>query len=76
MVSSGIKGLDSVLTGLQLGDNVVWQIDSMDDYAGFVGPFVKKALAEKRTLIYIRFANHPALFEKKKKKSFFILEGV
>ncbi|MFA5116157.1 MAG: PEP/pyruvate-binding domain-containing protein, partial [Candidatus Omnitrophota bacterium] len=66
MVSTGIKGLDNVLTGLQLGDNVVWQIDSVKDYLDFVGPFVKKAQAEKRKLVYIRFANHPALLEKKK----------
>ena len=66
MVSTGIKGLDNVLTGLQLGDNVVWQIDSIEDYTGFVDAFVKKSLAEKRKLIYIRFANHPALLEKKK----------
>ncbi|MFA5100142.1 MAG: PEP/pyruvate-binding domain-containing protein [Candidatus Omnitrophota bacterium] len=61
MVSTGLKGLDKVLTGLHLGDNVVWQIDSIDDYRYFVGPFIKKALDEKKRLVYIRFANHTSL---------------
>ena len=29
MVSTGLKGLDKVITGLQMGDNVVWQMDSV-----------------------------------------------
>lgn len=58
MISTGIKGLDSVITGLRAGDNVVWQIDDIDDYIELVKPFVKQALAEKKKLIYIRFASH------------------
>ncbi|MCM8790254.1 MAG: PEP/pyruvate-binding domain-containing protein [Candidatus Omnitrophica bacterium] len=63
MISTGLKGLDRVINGLRLGDNVVWQMDSVDDYMEFVGPFVKKALQEKRRVVYIRFANHKNLFE-------------
>ncbi|MCX5657551.1 MAG: hypothetical protein NTZ48_04930 [Candidatus Omnitrophica bacterium] len=58
MISTGIKGLDSVITGLRAGDNVVWQIDDIGDYIELVEPFVKQALAEKKKLIYIRFASH------------------
>ena len=65
MISTGMKGLDSVITGLQLGDNVVWQIDSVEDYAYFVAPFVKQALEDKRRLVYIRFAGHKPLLEKR-----------
>lgn len=65
MIRTGIKGLDSIITGLQLGDNVVWQIDSIADYAYFVGPFVRQALEDKRRLIYIRFAGHKPLLDKK-----------
>jgi hypothetical protein len=66
MISTGISGLDKVITGLQLGDNVVWQIDSISDYTEFVDPFVKKALEENRRLVYIRFANHKPLLKKEK----------
>lgn len=67
MISTGIKGLDKVISGLQLGDNVVWQIDTIDDYAGFVTPFVRKALADKRRVVYIRFADHAPLITRQKK---------
>jgi len=65
MILTGIKGLDSVITGLQLGDNVVWQIDSIEDYAYFVAPFVRQALEDKRRIVYIRFAGHKPLLEKR-----------
>jgi hypothetical protein len=63
MVSTGLKGLDKVLTGLHIGDNVVWQIDDLSDYRYFIAPFIKKALEEKRRLVYIRFADHPPLID-------------
>ncbi len=63
MISTGVKGLDKVITGLQLGDNVVWQMDALEHYADFVNPFVQKALEEKRRLVYIRFAQHEPLLK-------------
>ncbi len=63
MISTGMKGLDKVVTGLRLGDNVVWQVDAIHHYAEFVAPFVQKAVEEKRRIIYIRFANHELLLE-------------
>jgi hypothetical protein len=63
MISTGIKGLDSVITGLRLGDNVVWQIDDMDDYANLVKPFVRQALKEKKRIVYMRFATHKELIK-------------
>ncbi len=62
-ISTGLKGLDKVITGLRIGDNVVWQIDDVRDYQHFLAPFVKKALEEKKKVIYIRFANHKPLLE-------------
>ncbi|MGM0490592.1 MAG: PEP/pyruvate-binding domain-containing protein [Planctomycetota bacterium] len=59
--STGIDDLDKVLQGLILGDNVVLQVESMEDYRAFVGPYVARALAEKRRLIYFRFARHAEL---------------
>jgi len=61
MISTGIAGLDSVITGLRLGDNVVWQIDDIDDYINLVKPFVNQALKDKKKVIYLRFATHQEL---------------
>lgn len=67
MISTGIKGLDDILTGLRLGDNVVWQIDDINDYIDLVEPFVKQALAEKKKVIYMRFASHSELLKPDKR---------
>ena len=61
MISTGIKGLDDVITGLRLGDNVVWQIDDLNDYADLVKPFVRQALKDKKKVVYLRFAAHKEL---------------
>ncbi|MHB9132893.1 MAG: PEP/pyruvate-binding domain-containing protein [Armatimonadota bacterium] len=57
-VHSGIAELDAVLQGLRLGDNVVWQVDSLDDYRYFVVPFVEAGLALGYHVVYLRFAPH------------------
>ncbi len=31
-VSTGLSGLDRVFRGVMAGDNIVWQVDSVDDY--------------------------------------------
>ncbi len=61
--STGLPDLDRVVNGLRLGDNVVWQIDSIDAFADIVGPFARRALAEKRRLVYVRFAGHRPLIQ-------------
>ncbi len=63
MISTGIKGLDSVITDLRAGDNVVWQIDDIVDYAELVSPFVQQALKDKRKVVYMRFASHKELLK-------------
>jgi hypothetical protein len=30
--STGLPGLDRILLGLQAGDNVVWQVETVDEY--------------------------------------------
>ncbi len=67
MISTGIKGLDNILTGLRLGDNVVWQIDDINDYVDLVKPFVKQGLEEKKKVVYMRFASHRELLEPDKR---------
>ncbi len=60
-VKSGLPGLDQVLDYIRLGDNVVWQVTSLEEYCYFVGPYVRQAIADGRNLIYIRFAQHPRI---------------
>jgi hypothetical protein len=62
-VSTGIKGLDKTLNYLQMGDNVVFQVENIDDYKTFVNPFVVSAREKGRRIVYMRFAQHPPLLE-------------
>jgi len=62
-VSSGIESFDHIIDSLNIGDNVVWQTDNINDYREFVTPFVKHSLSEGRRLYYIRFASHAPLIE-------------
>jgi hypothetical protein len=59
--STGLARLDAVVGGLRPGDNVVWQVESVEDYALLVRPFVERARAEGRRLVYFRFARHAPL---------------
>jgi hypothetical protein len=61
--STGLNHLDVLLSRLQYGDNVVWQVDDIERYRELVIPFVDRALQEHRKTIYIRFAEHEALLE-------------
>ena len=60
-MSTGLIGLDQALQGLLPGDNVVWQVESVQDYKPFLRPFWTEAKREERKLIYFRFARHEAL---------------
>ena len=59
--SSGIPALDTILTNLRAGDNVVYQIENIDDYIPFVHAFCRYNNAEDLDLVYFRFAQHPYL---------------
>ncbi|HOX02230.1 MAG TPA: PEP/pyruvate-binding domain-containing protein [Candidatus Paceibacterota bacterium] len=56
--SSGMPGLDRMLQNLLPGDNVVWEVDSVEDYLPFVKPFVEDGRRQGRPLVYFRFARH------------------
>lgn len=62
-VSTGLKGFDAIIDYLRLGDNVVWQVDSMKGYKEMVHHFVRQAIADHRSLIYVRFGSHEPLVE-------------
>jgi hypothetical protein len=60
-LTTGIRGFDDILTGLIPGDNLVWQVDSIEDYRPFATPYTEAALAKSGRLIYFRFAKHGPL---------------
>lgn len=62
-VSTGSEGFDQVIDGLRLGDNVVWQVDSVDGYRRMVDAFVEQSRADGRRLVYVRFGTHEPLLE-------------
>lgn len=64
-VRSGIRGLDKAIQGLRLGDNVVWQIDDLSDYVFFAEAFVEQAIKDGRGCVYVRFAPHPPVLERR-----------
>jgi pyruvate,water dikinase len=57
-VSTGLAGLDRVFRGIMAGDNIVWQVDSIDDYRPLVEPFCQYARRKGRKLVYFHFARH------------------
>jgi hypothetical protein len=59
--STGSPALDRVLGGLIAGDNVVWQVGSVEDYLPFVRPYCEEALRQGRKFIYFHFERHPEL---------------
>lgn len=54
--STGIPGLDRTIDHLRLGDNVVWQVDSVEDFQRVATPYVHRALTDGRTIHYLRFS--------------------
>ena len=62
-VSSGLKGFDQAVDQLRLGDNVVWQVDSIENYCYMVEPYIEQARKDERKLVYIRFGLHEPVVE-------------
>lgn len=59
--STGIPGLDVTIDDLRIGDNVVWQVESVADFQQVAEPFVARALADGRRVIYLSFGRRPPL---------------
>ena len=60
---SGVSQFDEIIQHLRLGDNVVWQVDELEEYAYFAEPFAEQARREGRRLVYMRFAPHPPILK-------------
>lgn len=59
--TTGLPGLDMVLRGLVPGDNIVWQVSTVEDYRPFVEPYCRAAIEQGQRLVYFRFARHEPL---------------
>lgn len=60
-LTTGLAGSDAVLRGVQPGDNIVWQIQSLEAYQALVLRYAEGARRQQRRLIYFCFASHPPL---------------
>ncbi|HKL23091.1 MAG TPA: PEP/pyruvate-binding domain-containing protein, partial [Tichowtungia sp.] len=60
-LTTGMPGLDEVLKGVLIGDNIVWQVDSIAEYQELVTPYCNAAVANGKKLVYFRFARHEPL---------------
>lgn len=56
--STGIQALDELVYGLRAGDNVVWKVDSVADYAAMTQPFWRAAARSGHKVVYFRYAQH------------------
>jgi hypothetical protein len=72
--STGWENLDKIIDHLRKGDNVVWQVDSIDDYQRLVSFFVNNAISNNQKVVYIRFARHIPLLEPKKNLTIYHLK--
>ena len=61
--STGVPGLDAIIDDLRVGDNVVWQVDSPADFQAVAAPFVARARADDRRLVYLSFGLRPPLLK-------------
>ncbi|MGA1870188.1 MAG: PEP/pyruvate-binding domain-containing protein [bacterium] len=73
LLSTGLSELDNVIQGVHPGDNIVWQVDSIDDYILFVHPFCRNANKKGIPLIYFRFADHRSLLPEEVKADVYTL---
>ncbi|MDF7807425.1 PEP/pyruvate-binding domain-containing protein [Pontiellaceae bacterium B12219] len=60
-LTTGLPGLDRILKGVLIGDNIVWQVDSIAEYRELVVPYCEAAVRNGRKLVYFRFSRHDAL---------------
>jgi len=57
--TTGLPALDNLLGEIQLGDNVVWEVDSGAQADRFVSRFIEAAADEGSTLVYVSFNRSP-----------------
>jgi len=60
-LSTGHPGLDRIFRGVIPGDNIVWHIETIDEYRCLAEPYCTFAGKTEKDLIYFRFAKHEPL---------------
>ena len=63
-LSTGLPDLDQVLRGIAAGDNLVWRVESIEEYQAFVEPYCTHVLGSGGNITYLRFAKHKPVVEK------------
>lgn len=63
LVSTGIDGFDKSINMLRLGDSILCQVGTINDYKKFLMPFVNRAINDKRNIVYFKFANKKPMFD-------------
>ena len=66
-LSTGLPGLDQVLSHILPGDNIVWQVNTVDEYRQFVLPYCQSAFDNEQVLVYFRFGTHDKIVPDKYK---------
>jgi len=62
-ISTGLQDLDILLANPRQGDNIVWRVDSIEDYSFYVDYFSRFLQNQGLEVYYFRFADHPPLLE-------------
>jgi len=52
-LNTGLPELDKILKGLLPGDNIVWHVESIEDYKKFVMPFCRNAIKHGQMLMFM-----------------------
>ncbi len=58
-VSSGISGLDKLLNGLFIGDNVIWYDDAGSLASVFCREFINESQNQNKPIVYVTFDRSP-----------------
>ncbi|MBN1257191.1 MAG: pyruvate, phosphate dikinase [Planctomycetes bacterium] len=55
--------IEAVFQKIEPGDNIVWQVESIEDYLPLVKSYAKSVIARGERAVYFRFAKHKPLVE-------------
>ena len=61
MHTTGLAGLDTVLHEIRPGDNIVFDINDVEEYARFIEPYAAEGGRLGKNIVYFRFAEHRPL---------------
>jgi transcriptional regulator with XRE-family HTH domain len=58
-ISSGVAGLDTLIDGYSIGDNVVWEAEAGTTYSAFIRSFISRSFNDNQKVIYVNFNRSP-----------------